>query len=297
MKVSIGQKVKKGQLLAVLAGIDSDEQMNDMKSGLAETKAGYKDANDLKKYDMLSIKAEISQLNKQLKDAKDKATKKQLKSQIVSKQQDLLITKLQAKQEKEVQKLDIEKQEKAIKDLKKEGGKLELYSPVSGEVVGVCGGSGHMIQGGTAAVQIADMNKVRVKTEYINQQILGQSDSYIVEVKGHKYTVEVEEQDVDPVLSEMGNGEGLPTETYFDFNDSVRVPVGTFAILRLANKASKDGLVIPANALASGKSKEKYVYRKTNGAKEKVTVTTGTITDAYIQILSGLKEGDEVYVE
>ena len=50
------------------------------------------------------------------------------------------------------------------------------------------------------------------------------------------------------------------------------------------------------NALL-GSGEEKYVYLVEGDAKIKTSVTVGTQTDAYVQLVTGVKEGDVVYVE
>ena len=62
------------------------------------------------------------------------------------------------------------------------------------------------------------------------------------------------------------------------------------------NNTEKDALVVPSNAVYRTKS-DSYVYLMKGNAKKKVSVTVGTATDAYTQILTGVKEGDVVYVQ
>ena len=66
--------------------------------------------------------------------------------------------------------------------------------------------------------------------------------------------------------------------------------------IELYTDTVKDALVVPANAVYRSKE-ESYVYLVEGDAKTKTIVKTGTETDAYIQIESGVKEGDVVYVE
>ena len=68
--------------------------------------------------------------------------------------------------------------------------------------------------------------------------------------------------------------------------------------------SSENALVIPASALMRGN--RVYVKKSTGSGKsgssnvpdgfEAVQVTTGIINDDYVEILSGLSEGDEVYI-
>ena len=102
-----------------------------------------------------------------------------------------------------------------------------------------------------------------------------------------------EEQNISQYDIEMGN---FPSSTYFDYRSDVHAQVGDSVSIDLYNNETDDALVVPSNAVYKTKGSY-YVYRMEGGAKKRVNVTTGTITDAYTQILSGVKEGDVVYVQ
>ena len=72
--------------------------------------------------------------------------------------------------------------------------------------------------------------------------------------------------------------------------------MGDSATIELYNDTASDALVVPSNAVFKGKS-NRYVYLMEGNNKKKTTVTIGTVTDAYTQILTGVKEGDVVYVQ
>ena len=130
----------------------------------------------------------------------------------------------------------------------------------------------------------AELEKINIKSK--NSKVLKNLD-------GKKYKVTAQEQDVSQMDVEMGN---LPTSTYFDYEKDANVSVGDSVTLEFYNNATEDALVVPSNAVFKAKS-EHYVYRMDGDAKKKVKVTLGTKTDAYTQIMSGLKEGDVVYVQ
>jgi len=142
-------------------------------------------------------------------------------------------------------------------------------------------------------ITIADMDKTQIRTEYIGSSVLDRASGYQAVINGKKYKVTAQEQDVSQMDVEMGN---LPTSTYFDYEKDANVSVGDSVTLEFYNNATEDALVVPSNAVFKAKS-EHYVYRMDGDAKKKVKVTLGTKTDAYTQIMSGLKEGDVVYVQ
>jgi hypothetical protein len=138
------------------------------------------------------------------------------------------------------------------------------------------------------------MQKPRLKTTYVSSSKLAKASSCVAVIDGKTYEVEVEEQDLSRLDVEKGEH---PDYTWFDF---VEVPddvsVGKSASLELHTDSVQDALVVPPNSIF-GSGTEKYVYLVSGDAKIKTTVTTGTETDAYVQIVSGVEEGDVVYVE
>ena len=289
MKVSIGDKVKKGQLLATLAG--GSGKVKSLKEEIASLKETNEGTNQQSEYDIEMLEENLSDLKKQSKAVKNSKQKKILKSQIVEKEEEIKIAKVKLEQQKELQQLEIRQKEADIKEAQKSTKNSKLYSTI---VISTSGGNGYMVQGGSVAIQVANMDAPRLKTAYVSDSKLAKASSYVAIVDGKKYKVEVEEQEVSRQDIEMGN---YPKNSWFDFvADHVDAKVGGSATIELYTDTVKDALVVPANAVYRSKE-ESYVYLVEGDAKTKTIVKTGTETDAYIQIESGVKEGDVVYVE
>ena len=240
------------------------------------------------------LEENLSDLKKQSKAVKNSKQKKMLKSRIIEKEEEIKIAKVKLEQQKELQQLEIRQKEADIKEAQKSTKNSKLYSTIDGEVISTSGGNGYMVQGGSVAIQVANMDAPRLKTAYVSDSKLAKASSYVAIVDGKKYKVEVEEQEVSRQDIEMGN---YPKNSWFDFvADHVDAKVGGSATIELYTDTVKDALVVPANAVYRSKE-ESYVYLVEGDAKTKTIVKTGTETDAYIQIESGVKEGDVVYVE
>lgn len=289
--VSEGDKVKKGQLLATLTSANSG--VKKLQRQLEEKKSINKDTNYTMQCGIDRLKEELSQLKKEKKKAKKKDQIKGLKMQITEKEQDIKLERLRLSQQKETQALEIKQMKEDIAAAKQQTKESKLYSPVNGEIISTTGGSGYMVQGGVTAINVANMDKPRIRTEYIGASVLGKASSYIATVNGKKYKVKVEEQNVSAFDIEMGQN---PSNTWFDFEEEVNLKVGDSATIDLYNNTAKDALVVPSNAVFKSKS-ERYVYLVQGNAKKKTPVTVGTVTDAYTQLLTGVKEGDVVYVQ
>ena len=291
LKVSVGDHVKKGQLLATLSG--NSGKAKQLREEINNLKAANEDVNKQSLYDIDMMEENLKSLRKKRKAVK-KAGRKQMDRQITEVEENIKIAEEKLRQQKELKQLEIRQKERELSEEQGTQKNGKLYSPINGEIVGTTGGSGYMVQGGNTAFQVANMEAPRLKTVYISNAKLASASQYVAVVKGKQYEVELEEQELSREEIERSTH---PANTWFDFVDtSVDAKVGKSATLNLYTDAVENALVVPANAVFQS-GEESYVYLVDGDAKTKVVVTTGTKTDAYVQIESGVKEGDIVYVE
>lgn len=291
LKVSVGDHVKKGQLLATLSG--NSGKAKQLREEINNLKAANEDVNKQSLYDIDMMEENLKSLRKKRKAVK-KAGRKQMDRQITEVEENIKIAEEKLRQQKELQQLEIRQKERDFSEEQGTQKNGKLYSPINGEIVGTTGGSGYMVQGGNTAFQVANMEAPRLKTVYISNAKLASASQYVAVVNGKQYEVELEEQELSREEIERSTH---PANTWFDFVDtSVDAKVGKSATLNLYTDAVENALVVPANAVFQS-GEESYVYLVDGDAKTKVVVTTGTKTDAYVQIESGVKEGDIVYVE
>ena len=143
MKVSIGDKVKKGQLLATLAG--GSGKVKSLKEEIASLRETNEGINQQSEYDIEMLQENLDDLKKQVKAAKSGKQKTLLESQMVEKEEDIKIAKEKLKQQKELQQLEISQKEADIKEAQKSTKNSKLYSTIDGEVISTSGGSGYMV--------------------------------------------------------------------------------------------------------------------------------------------------------
>lgn len=240
------------------------------------------------------LEESIKELRKQLAKEKDSSRRKKVKKQIESAKMDVEIAEEKLLQQKELQQLEIRQKERQLADLQKSTKGTKLYSPINGEVIATVGGSGYMVQGGNTAIQVANMEKPRLKTAFVSSSLIAKANRCIAVIGGKEYEIEIEGQELSREEIERGV---VPENSWFDFKeDHVLAEVGNSAAVELHTDSVKDALVVPVNALL-GSGEEKYVYLVEGDAKIKTAVTVGTQTDAYVQLVTGVKEGDVVYVE
>lgn len=291
MYVATGDKVKKGQLLATLTSVNGG--VSQLTKQIRDKQKENKEANEISQCDIDQMKEELQQLRTQYKKSGDKAMRAGLKKQIAEKEEDIDIARLGLTQQKERQAMELKFLRQDMAEARKQTKESKLVSPVNGEIISTAGGSGYMVQGGVTAVNVADMEHPRIRTSYVSSNALGKASRYVGVVNGKEYRVKVEEQEIDPLDLEMGKA---PQNTWFDFVGKANLKVGDSATIELYNDMAEDALVVPSNSVFHIK-KEHYVYKMEGNVKKKTDVTVGTVTDAYTQILTGLAEGDVVYVQ
>lgn len=292
LKVSVGDYVKKGQLLATLSGnSDKEKQLRQEIKNLRDTN---EDINKQSRYDIEMMEENVKNLQKKRKSAKKPAERNNLDKQILEGQEDIKIAEERLRQQRELQQLEIRQKEEEMAETRETVKSSSLYSPINGEVVSTTGGSGYMVQGGNTAFQIANMDVFRLKTVYVSSTEIAKASRYVAVVGGKEYEIQIEEQELSREDIEKNK---YPTSSTFDFiSDHVEAKVGDSATVNLYKDSVENALVVPSNAVF-GNGSERYVYVVNGDAKTKVSVTTGTKTDAYVQIKTGVKEGDIVYVE
>lgn len=84
----------------------------------------------------------------------------------------------------------------------------------------------------------------------------------------------------------------LPVKALYPNSNGELMP-GLYADIRLKQKEIEDAIAVPAEAIVPEMGKNKVFLYK-NGKAEPVEVTTGLRTEAEVQILKGLNEGDTI---
>lgn len=167
-----------------------------------------------------------------------------------------------------------------------------LRAPVSGEVLSVYTSAGSQAASSTTLVSISDGDDRCLVCDSSERFPAGATFSMVAD--GTEYALVRWEYTDREAAAFDAAGENAPPR--FVRADGGELPAfGEFVQLRVVREHSPNTLRIPANALwrDSGLT---YVYTVENGEKVYTEVETGAESDAYIEILSGLEEGDEVYV-
>lgn len=83
--------------------------------------------------------------------------------------------------------------------------------------------------------------------------------------------------------------------SYYEFQPGTQVPESTNAIVFCVHGYRENALCVPATALYRD-GRGTYVFKQENGQRKQTYIQVGISTDLRVEVLSGLEEGDVVYV-
>lgn len=157
---------------------------------------------------------------------------------------------------------------------------------------------GDDVYAGDALVQVADFThmcvNLRVDEYDIADVAVGQQCT--VTATATEKTFESEIATIDYVSASGGNVAYYSAVCYVDVDEGIYP--GMQVTVSIPQEEAKDVVVLKMDALSFDAQNSAYVYMKNdNGAMEEVPVEVGVSNGNYVEIKSGLADGDEVFVE
>ncbi len=189
-----------------------------------------------------------------------------------------------------------------------------ITAPISGVVVGEPKTAGTMaVQGSdnpTVIMRIADLSKKQIKAKVDETDIgnirIGQEATFTVDAfMDKKFTARVSkisQTDVtnswDTSSSASSSSSGTSVIYYYvtlDVDDPENLLLPAMTARVVINTADRnDALVVPLSTLKTGAAGSYVLVLQEDGTQETRYVETGIYSDEYVEILSGLSEGERV---
>lgn len=197
-------------------------------------------------------------------------------------------------------KTSYEGQEKAIAQLEEQISKTVIRAPYAGTIDEIVTDEGSMVAMGTPVIRIVSLNNMYLEADV--------PESYIGSIgEGTEALVNI------PVLHEEITTEVVQASDYINpGNRSFRVKIevpnkekkvkpNLTAKVKINDYTNEAVVLVPVNILSENAEGEQYVYlaKQKDGdtVAEKAIVETGKTQDGKIEILSGIKSGDQVLLE
>lgn len=203
----------------------------------------------------------------------------------------------------EKQKNSLETAQISIDEAQEDINKLTdaTYSPISGTVIECNAVEGQMLTDSTVMMTIADLTNIDLDasiSEYdisnikVGQKVEITSDG----IEGKVYTGTVRK--IEPVASSQGTFSGeetvVPVVIHMDDPDE-RVMPGISFDIEIITEDLSDVSYIPISSVSKDDEGNTFVYTvNENDILEKTTVELGTYSDMYVELVSGLSEGEKI---
>ncbi len=203
-----------------------------------------------------------------------------------------------------IAKNSFEKAESRLRSVIDKIDKTQIRSPIDGKVIALPIVAGQVVVGagsvnaGTLLMTVADLSKMIISC-HINQIDI----SHINENQTVTFKVDSVQQDlfkgtvniISPTATSKNNIKGYGvTIQILELDPKIRP--GMTADVTFLIKTSENTLTLPLNSVFNDEEDRKVVYLQTHPEIEpkKQAISTGIITYDKVEVLSGLKEGDQV---
>lgn len=205
------------------------------------------------------------------------------------------IAKQQILQRTVIYEMDRDYQLSLLAKLQKQIDRLALTSSGTGEVVAMqLYLNGDYIPRNQTLLAVGDPDHKIIKSDYINQSVIGSAESVYALINGKRYEVEYESIDSEEYARLSSIGESIYST--FELVDAEEdIPLGTYAAIVVIQESRHQVLTVPRSAIHK-EGIESYVYCRDGDDVAAVPITIGMSDGAYTEVLSGLFAGDEVLV-
>ena len=203
---------------------------------------------------------------------------------------------LQLEQLQETYELELPHCRRQLSSLKQQSSGNRIVAPFDGTVVATAQVQyGERIDTNLYYVAVADESVTYARCEAVSMNAVQGMERIVFWKDGHDYEVNFVQRDSKFYLEMRGRANDNFTEFQIVDPDG-ELAFGDYGLIRMTSKHKEDVLLLPETAVGSMNGTP-YVYRDVDGKKQQVLVETGMRDGLMVEILSGLEEGDAVYVQ
>lgn len=203
--------------------------------------------------------------------------------------------KLALSHAKENQSFEMESLDDSISTLQNKIENAAIYAPFDGVVTWVASSAytNGWFSTEDPVLYISDMEQASVSTDRILARQLETCEKIYAVIGGQEYVLTPQEASAQNDISKTLNGVQL--STLFSFADENVEVNGTSGLLYCQYGYRENVLCVPSNALYRDEAGY-YVNKMVDGQRERTSVEIGLVSALRVEIISGVEEGDVVYV-
>ena len=155
---------------------------------------------------------------------------------------------------------------------------------------------GDRVSAYTAVFHLMDEKQLRIECASVPQGVLSKADYLYAQVGAELYPLNALPVDEAERVSILLSG-GEPRSRFEAVQaEEGSMQAGQYAAVYVVSDYEKEALLVPSTAIYETDGGY-YVYVDEDGTRVRRTVRLGVVTDARVQILEGLAEGEWVYVQ
>ena len=204
---------------------------------------------------------------------------------------DLEDARLARKHTASTQSLAAKKQATQIRLLEEKLALTVVTAPMDGIVVWIQ--TGTKVTAEKPVLYIADPTQKHLRTEELSDYRLANAEQLYAVIGSQRYELTYAPLDTDERLYRSLNN--IPIYSYYNFAPGAEIPDGQNAMVFCVHSYRENVLCVPASAVQRDFNGS-YVYKQESGQRVKTYITAGVSTSLRVEVLSGLEEGDVVYV-
>ena len=180
-----------------------------------------------------------------------------------------------------------------MQSYKKELADSNVKSPITGTVLSCNAVAGSVLTGDMPFV-IVDLSTVKIEINVSEEIVNSLSVGDIAEITVESYSNTPFEGKISTIAPGSNTDGTFPVSIEIS-NPDGKLKSGMFAEVKFVKDKSSDNIVLDKNAVLIDSLSE-YVYIIKDSKAERVDVTTGLDNGTYVEILTGINEGDEVVI-
>jgi RND family efflux transporter MFP subunit len=182
-----------------------------------------------------------------------------------------------------------------IKTLKEQISRTTIISPFSGVVTMKFFDLGSFLGPGVPLLQLTDISILKLNLNIPESDIKKFSEGTQTDITSDVYPGIKYEGKITVVGARADDSHNFPVQITVQNSKTNPLKPGMFGSVINGNTLSKSSLAIPVAALV-GTVKEPQIYKVENGRAYLKNITIGITTNDYLEVLSGLSDGDEIVI-
>jgi|AGTN01.2.fsa_nt_gi RND family efflux transporter, MFP subunit len=182
-----------------------------------------------------------------------------------------------------------------LETAKKQWEETKIVAPFSGVITSKNTELGAFVNTGTPIAGIADIARLKVLLSVSESNVYQLRNGQDVEITSNIYPNVIYKGTITSISPQGSGAHTFPVEITISNSDKNPLKAGTYVNVRVDMEKTGKVLMIPRDAIVSS-VKDPSVYVITGETVELIKISTGNNYDSYLEVITGINEGDQVVI-